>query len=611
MLSRDAVLRKTMLDECKGERLEDVLASFSTAVLKKVAMQDAAATGQHPATALSLALETKSYQDERTDLTPLILAHKVSLHNIHRRREEAAARFRDFSDLLDLKERGIVRRREVARQRDESDAAVAVSDDEVLDMWRTVRNNWSGNKGWMETLIYGDACSTSESLFDMPFDRVWRRVEQDRLGELEASDTGLLEQLDSRVRKHQERLQKWQSQRRNMFRGHQSADAGSPSKPKAPRQRKGIDLGFGSHEDLRPGGTLSEQTRTKKLGLSVNDDYRSLLDGLKTELADVDGPSDPLAFLHMRRRTDRLSSGTQRTSGGEISELSELDDEGNDAAPEEPTIKPFQADVEGIKRLPVRPKLAHAGQSSGESTRASSASAANVKVPSPGEAAGHSSRQSPSPAARASPSLDQWQAAVQHVPGDDIPLSPARETAHRIFDSGSHPSPSPSPTKRNKPRHTLSLEERTRLSMVPRNSWHLDEEDGLEPEATMTTSSGGDGMTRTAAATATDGAADEKNLAGDLEPEDLVGRTRRSMAGFDKARQKAQLERRRSQRKSRMPPPRREGSHFPAVDEEAAEKSALTEHLLGEEDMEAVFRPRPKIKASPLPSPTRELEFEY
>ena len=36
VLSRDSMIRKTMLDDCKGERLEEVLAYFSTAVLKKI-----------------------------------------------------------------------------------------------------------------------------------------------------------------------------------------------------------------------------------------------------------------------------------------------------------------------------------------------------------------------------------------------------------------------------------------------------------------------------------------------------------------------------------------------------------------------------------------------
>ena len=78
------------------------------------------------------------------------------------------------------------------------------------------------------------------------------------------------------------------------------------------------------------------------------------------------------------------------------------------------------------------------------------------------------------------------------------------------------------------------------------------------------------------------------------------------MIGFEKAVQKAHLERRRSQRRSKVPP-RREGSYFPKVEEESIqERTMLAEELMAEEDMEAVFKSRPKIKASPLPSPTKE-----
>lgn len=74
------------------------------------------------------------------------------------------------------------------------------------------------------------------------------------------------------------------------------------------------------------------------------------------------------------------------------------------------------------------------------------------------------------------------------------------------------------------------------------------------------------------------------------------------MAGSDKAKHRAQLERRRSQRKSRAPP-RKESSLFPTVEEE--EGAPVVAEPVCEEDMEAVFRSRPRIKASPVPSPTR------
>lgn len=89
--------------------------------------------------------------------------------------------------------------------------------------------------------------------------------------------------------------------------------------------------------------------------------------------------------------------------------------------------------------------------------------------------------------------------------------------------------------------------------------------------------------------------------------EDLVARTRRSMAGFEASRQKAQLERRRSQRMRPSIAPAPAAKTFDSIDED---NSVLAEDLIGQDDAEAIFRSRPKIKMSPIPSPTRELEYD-
>ncbi|PHH87192.1 hypothetical protein CDD83_9199 [Cordyceps sp. RAO-2017] len=48
-LGRDCVVRKTMLDECKGERFEEVLALFSTAVLKALVARGSNCARRHSA----------------------------------------------------------------------------------------------------------------------------------------------------------------------------------------------------------------------------------------------------------------------------------------------------------------------------------------------------------------------------------------------------------------------------------------------------------------------------------------------------------------------------------------------------------------------------------
>ncbi|KAK6852334.1 hypothetical protein PG995_010885, partial [Apiospora arundinis] len=114
VLGRDAVIRKTMLDECKGERFEEVLAVFSSAVLKKLVAERALNAGHdyRPSISESIAIENWGYKGERTELNGLLLAHKASLRSFLREKDAARQRYNDFAKLLALKEQTIAKRNE-------------------------------------------------------------------------------------------------------------------------------------------------------------------------------------------------------------------------------------------------------------------------------------------------------------------------------------------------------------------------------------------------------------------------------------------------------------------------------------------------------------------
>jgi hypothetical protein len=591
-----------MLDECRGERLEDVLAAFSSAVLKHVIAQEVATGGKHKALALNLALEDRGYKSDNMDLTTMVLAHKVAISRILNSKVAASSRFHDFADLLTVKEKGIARRREAL---DALEGGTTISDDARREMWRTLRNNWSGNERWMETLLYGDASVKKDDLLGMPFDRVWRRVQQGRLDELEEHGTGLLEQLDSRVRVQRERLQKWQS-----FRNDMSADQPKPSPSKVQRREKenGIDFGFGAHEAL-----LLSKVSPKKATFGkpkLLEEYDDLVRNLEMELQNTKPQkSSALDFL-LRPASQNAPVISMPAPEPEEEEdvISELEDE--DGFLESP-IKTFKSKLDLSKRFPVRPKLAHTGDSfasvssSARSLRKPSADearilrASSVERTSSPEPEDEPVAASPRPEYDVSPQLSPNISPQPSPPPSPLPpqespeqmpirLSPTQEMADQILESMDMASPSP--VKRPRKRHTLSLAERTRLTMA-RESFGDPEPDDLDitPPSTEPVS------------------AEDPSQALPEEEFDLLARTRKSMAGFDKARQKAQMERRRSLKKPKAPP-KKEGSYFPKVEEDT---TIITDELMEQEDMEAVFRSRPKIKASPLPSPTRDWDDEY
>ncbi|KAK4152140.1 HAUS augmin-like complex subunit 6 N-terminus-domain-containing protein [Chaetomidium leptoderma] len=666
VLGRDAVVRRTMLDECKGERLEEVLAVLSSAVLKKsVAERQLNGGAGHPALAQTLALENRGYSGERVELTALVLAHRVSLRRVLVEKNAARERFREFSDLLASKEEALAARREEAEAAKRNGQKQAVSDDQRREIWRTVRNNWTGNERWMEALMYGDSNSRKDGVLTTPYDRVWRRVQAGRLAELEdTSAAGLLAQLDSRVRGQQARLEKWQGFRHKMF-GKPVSESATKVPEQQPPKQTGIYLGFRAHENLHL-GRMSPRKLTRTKPSQLDSHYEALINGLKSDLGSISPaiPSIP-RFFQRPPRDERipprnLDDDCESEVISDISELEEtqplprsspsrrelirvseepafepvlrkaktFDDE--HAFPDEEPVTPsrlrrsatIQAHSPSIRRRRILDSPTHAPEQRLDS----------APRPKPAPSSPHRSTRSPPRLISASP---------EPAPSPESPISPTQELADQILASVSAASPSPI----KKPRHRLSLAERTRMSMARRTS-HAnlrvpadedgpggygddddDNEDDEEPDAPrlaikrapMTVPIVNEPPPSpppppgAAAERQDDGADGDAAYAGDLS-----ARTRRSMAGFEAARQRAQLERRRSLRKAKQGPSPStplaagRGNYFDAVDEneEEGNTTVLAEELMTggrDDDYEAVFMSRPKLKTSPIGTPVREL----
>ncbi|KAK3306763.1 HAUS augmin-like complex subunit 6 N-terminus-domain-containing protein [Chaetomium strumarium] len=629
VLGRDAVVRKTMLDECKGERLEEVLAVFSSAVLKKLVAEQRLNGGGYPALAQALALENRGYSAERSELAALVLAHRVSLRRVLDGKNAARTRFSSFSGVLDAKEKILARRRELAEAAKQSKRANVISDNQKSTVSRAVRNNWTGNERWMEALLYGDSKSRKDGILSAPFDRVWRRVQSGRLAELEDTSVGLLEQLDSRVRGQQERLEKWQGFRQRMFGKFGSAPA--TQEPQTQHTRKGIDLGFRAHENLHL-GRMDRRKLPRAQHNLLDSHYQSLIDGLKSDLAGNGQAASRIpSFFRRPRQTEGFASRTAEgaeAESEEISDISELEDAPPLLRPspsrrqtirvsEEPAFEPVLRKAktfddehgawEDESVSPSRPRRSATIQSHSTSAamRPAQPSLIRDRAPKPNSPPS-------SPKARSPPRLAA--ASLEPPSSPEPPPSPTQELADQILASVSAASPSPV----KKPRRALSLAERTRLSMARRTS-HANlrvpaDEDGMdeEPEADplpLKRSS----VTVPIIAEPPEAAQDGTD--GGEGYEDLASRTRRSMAGYEAARQKAQLERRRSLRKSKLPPPTTPGtgrsSYFPTVDEEEGNSTLLLAEKLmsgeAQDDYEAVFMSRPKLKSSPVGTPVREL----
>ncbi|KAI1470527.1 HAUS augmin-like complex subunit 6 N-terminus-domain-containing protein [Daldinia caldariorum] len=621
VLGRDAVLRKTMLDECKGERLEEVLAVFSSAVLKKLVAERALNSGPEyrPTISEKLALENWGYSGDRTELNALLLAYKASLSSLLAKKNTERAKYRDFEQLLASKEQALSQRKEKAKA--ESERSVAETSERTRkEVNKIIKTNWTGNDQWIDSLLYNDTNPRKGGLLGSRFDDVWAGVEQGKVCDLEDENTGLLEQLDSRVQMQRSRLEKWDNFRKEMF-------SNMPPPPTIETRRttkpKNVGLRFTAHQELN-----IDKIRVKdKLPLKgAPAQYHTIVSNMKAELGTTGKHKIPdfSGLLGGSNRSLGVGAASYATKPEEpaeaISDISEWEDEPEEA----PRIeKPLQATSRNRYRL-VPPKASTEAQGRTHVPKASSLDVSfsrNKKVfpdlspnfrPKPSEQPSFSPEPSPIkavPETQESPKLDGIpQIITSHSivaspevspspsPSDKMmeslspppaSVSPTQAMANEILKSMSNASPSPV----KKPRHTLSLAERTRLSMTRAHPFEKEDE-GSPPSPTKPTPAQSSSDNNT------------NHLPENDEYEDLVARTRRSMVGFEAARQKAQLERRRSERKSKMI--QRKGEQFPKLEEDNVDNSIVEELIdRGQEDYEAVFRSRPRVQTSPLPSPSK------
>ena len=89
-----------MLDECKGEKLEEVLTTFSTIVLHK---RLATERNQDTSIAKHLALAPKLKAQDQGSLLPLAIAHRASLKATLHRKKQLRLRYQDYQQMLDEK----------------------------------------------------------------------------------------------------------------------------------------------------------------------------------------------------------------------------------------------------------------------------------------------------------------------------------------------------------------------------------------------------------------------------------------------------------------------------------------------------------------------------
>ncbi|KAL6711006.1 hypothetical protein ACN47E_006881 [Coniothyrium glycines] len=306
VLGRESVLRKTMLDECKGEKFYEILVLFSTAVLKKV-LAERSSTPKDGALARTLATASTLPLQSQQSLLPLAIAHKVALVRVLKQKEEKRRRYLEFERLLNNKSDDNNRR--IRQAKDSSRAKQStISQKETDFIKKQLQDNWIGDQKWLDVMLHGDQVQPGDAFLGASFDKVWRMVEAGRGFEDAAPEMGLLQSLQLRVSEQATRLQKWKEFHEELQKEKSQTSTGMPAKSVATVKH----FAFDSHlrYQLPPskqhmGSSLAPRP---KIGLA----YQTILWDLDEELLQVSKVTVPRPAKSFNRR--RTSSSEHQES---------------------------------------------------------------------------------------------------------------------------------------------------------------------------------------------------------------------------------------------------------------------------------------------------------
>ncbi|KAL8923038.1 MAG: hypothetical protein Q9208_004850 [Pyrenodesmia sp. 3 TL-2023] len=255
VLGKDITIRKTMFDECRGDKFEELLASFSLVVLQK-------SLQRQPSSSTSISgrlITTRNISRwEQNSLLPLAIAHQGALKTLLQRKAQLRQRYGDLKRVLKAKEQQLLAKVDHLAQADMECTVDAVPDRTVQEIHQQFATNWQGDKGWIKSVVEGDRRDFGDALLDSAFPKIWTHAESGTTSSIEADgQKGLLQDLDGRIYTQQMRLRHWQNVHRDMVKARPRSPANVKEKTTPYRSRETQSpLKFGYVSQAGPDGTM-------------------------------------------------------------------------------------------------------------------------------------------------------------------------------------------------------------------------------------------------------------------------------------------------------------------------------------------------------------------
>lgn len=154
-----------MLNECKGEKFEEVLGLFSTLVMFKVMKEgdefNASITEKLVASPTLSGEESKS-------LLPLAVAHRASLTNLLEKKARLRAKHRQEKDAMDLKKTALHIPAETLDSWSKHSPNTAEYARKFIELTKSFENRWAGGSEWKRITLDGKQIDIPDLNLDRP-----------------------------------------------------------------------------------------------------------------------------------------------------------------------------------------------------------------------------------------------------------------------------------------------------------------------------------------------------------------------------------------------------------------------------------------------------------
>jgi hypothetical protein len=314
VLGRETVLRKSMLDDCQGDKFFEVCLAFSAVVLRQVKIDSK--NGYRRPVAQRVGVAQTLSKSQRDSMLPLAIAHKAALTKLLGARSRKREAYISLSDMLADKEFDLQQRRKAIQERVQENRGRA---GKLSFAEEVVERSWTGSDDLRETLLKGDEAGGGDGVLVKSFETLWHDAEHNRLFSRETAAVGVLEDLENRAQQQRRRLQKWQVFHERLVNAKKAAAK------KNDNTLKEVPLRLDRHQNMNlrdmddaPPATPSTMKRATNVSAAKYDD---ILTAMREELRKKsstagESPTKPPTTSARRSAANRQSMSQDSTMGG-------------------------------------------------------------------------------------------------------------------------------------------------------------------------------------------------------------------------------------------------------------------------------------------------------